>query len=248
MRRAKEELNADLIHELSARGESLDMENQASELEDLHRQGQRLGAVNLEAARELSELVQRQTAFQDQILDLQAAKKSLLELIDAANLEGSSRFMSVFQAVSGHFRELFRKLFGGGQADLSLLDPSNPLDCGIEVVARPPGKDAANLTLMSGGERTMTAVALLMTVFKSCPSPFCVLDEVDAALDEGNVGRFTDLIREFSEKTQFIMITHHKRTMACADVLMGITMSEPGISTRMAVRMEDWVQIGRAHV
>ncbi len=246
MRRAKEELNADLIHELSARGESLDMENQASELEDLQRQAQRLGAVNLEAARELSELVQRQTAFQDQILDLQAAKKSLLELIDAANTEGSSRFMSVFQAVAGHFRELFRKLFGGGQADLSLLDPSNPLDCGIEVVARPPGKDAANLTLMSGGERTMTAVALLMAVFKSCPSPFCVLDEVDAALDEGNVGRFTDLIREFSEKTQFIMITHHKRTMACADVLMGITMSEPGISTRMAVRMEDWVQDGGA--
>jgi len=246
IRRSKEEFDIDLNHESATRHQSLEMNDQGTMFEELQRQAQRLGVVNPEAPRELSELLQRQATFNSQILDLQSAKKSLLDLIDEANSEGSTRFMSVFQAVSGHFRELFRKLFGGGQADLSLLDRANPLDCGIEVIARPPGKDASNLTLMSGGERTMTAVALLMAVFKSCPSPFCVLDEVDAALDEGNVGRFTDLIKEFSERTQFIMITHHKRSMACADVLLGITMSEPGTSTRIAVRMEDWVQDGGA--
>lgn len=245
-RRAKDELDVNLAHEASLQIDAPETEDLGERLEELRRQAQRLGAVNPEAAHELSELVQRQRAFQEQILDLQAAKKSLLELMDAANSEGSSRFMTVFHAVAGHFRELFRKLFGGGQAELSLMDSTNPLDCGIEVVARPPGKDAANLTLMSGGERTMTAVALLMAVFKACPSPFCVLDEVDAALDEGNVGRFTDMVKEFSERTQFIMITHHKRTMACADVLLGITMSESGVSTRMAVRMEDWVGDGAA--
>lgn len=244
IRRAKDEFDVQLNHESAKRLESIDIEDHGPILEELRRQVQRLGVVNAEAARELSELVQRQAIFQEQILDLQSAKKSLLDLINDANAEGGARFMSVFHAVAGHFRELFRKLFGGGQAELSLMDPANPLDCGIEVIARPPGKDAASLTLMSGGERTMTAVALLMAVFKSCPAPFCVLDEVDAALDEGNIGRFVDTIKEFSEKTQFILVTHHKRSMACADVLLGVTMAEPGISTKMAVRIEDWVKDG----
>jgi chromosome segregation protein len=247
-RRAFDDYQFDLEADISNRAVPSHLDTDGAKIEDLRRQAQRLGTVNEEAVHELQELTERQRAFHDQMQDLQAARKGLLDLIDAANAEGSTRFLTVFHAVAGHFRDLFRKLFGGGQAELSLVDPANPLDCGIEVIAKPPGKDAASLSLMSGGERTMTAVALLLAVFRSCPSPFCVLDEVDAALDEANVGRFTDLLKEFSERTQFILITHHKRTMACADVLLGITMSEPGVSTRMAVKLDDWLGNGGAKV
>lgn len=247
-RRAYEDYQYDLEAEAATRPVPANLDLDGTRTEELRRQAQRLGAVNAEAGLELRDLEERQRAFHDQMQDLQAARKGLIELIDAANAEGSTRFMAVFQAVAGHFRDLFRKLFGGGQAELSLVDPDYPLDCGIEVMAKPPGKDAASLSLMSGGERTMTAVALLLAVFRSCPSPFCVLDEVDAALDEANVGRFTDLLKEFSERTQFILITHHKRTMACADILLGITMSEPGVSTRMAVKLDDWLGNGGAKV
>lgn len=247
-RRAFDDYQFDLETDISNRAVPSHLDTDGAKIEDLRRQAQRLGTVNEEAVHELQELTERQRAFHDQMQDLQAARKGLLDLIDAANAEGSTRFLTVFHAVAGHFRDLFRKLFGGGQAELSLVDPANPLDCGIEVIAKPPGKDAASLSLMSGGERTMTAVALLLAVFRSCPSPFCVLDEVDAALDEANVGRFTDLLKEFSERTQFILITHHKRTMACADVLLGITMSEPGVSTRMAVKLDDWLGNGGAKV
>jgi chromosome segregation protein len=247
-RRAFDDYQFDLEADISNRAVPSHLDTDGAKIEDLRRQAQRLGTVNEEAVLELQQLTERQRAFHDQMQDLQAARKGLLDLIDAANAEGSTRFLTVFHAVAGHFRDLFRKLFGGGQAELSLVDPANPLDCGIEVIAKPPGKDAASLSLMSGGERTMTAVALLLAVFRSCPSPFCVLDEVDAALDEANVGRFTDLLKEFSERTQFILITHHKRTMACADVLLGITMSEPGVSTRMAVKLDDWLGNGGAKV
>ena len=140
-----------------------------------------------------------------------------------------------------HFQELFRKLFGGGMADIVLEDEVDILESGIEIIARPPGKELRSISLMSGGEKTMTAVALLLAVFRSKPSPFCLLDEVDAALDEANIGRFTDVLREFLDKSQFIIVTHSKKTMACADVLYGITMQESGISKQVAVRFEDWV-------
>jgi chromosome segregation protein len=125
-------------------------------------------------------------------------------------------------------------------ADIVLEDETDVLECGIEIVARPPGKELRSISLMSGGEKTMTAVALLLAIFRSRPSPFCILDEVDAALDEANVGRFTSVLREFLDRSQFIIITHSKRTMACADVLYGVTMQESGISRRFAVRFEDW--------
>ena len=137
-----------------------------------------------------------------------------------------------FTVVRTHFQELFRKLFGGGMADVILEDETDVLESGIEIVARPPGKELRSISLMSGGEKTMTAVALLLAIFQSKPSPFCILDEVDAALDEANVGRFTGVLREFLDRSQFILITHSKRTMACADVLYGVTMQESGISRR----------------
>src|SRR6266403_1565378 len=148
--------------------------------------------------------------------------------------------MDSFATCRAPLQELFRKLFGGGMADVVLEDESDILESGIEVIARPPGKELRSISLMSGGEKTLTAVALLLAIFRSKPSPFCILDEVDAALDEANIGRFTAVLREFLDRSQFIIITHSKRTMAVADVLYGITMQESGISKRVAVRFEDW--------
>ncbi|MGH7171677.1 MAG: chromosome segregation protein SMC, partial [Gemmataceae bacterium] len=125
-------------------------------------------------------------------------------------------------------------------ADIVLEDENDILESGIEVIARPPGKELRSISLMSGGEKTMTAVALLLAIFRSKPSPFCILDEVDAALDETNIGRFTAVLKDFLDRSQFIIITHSNRTMACADMLYGITMQESGISRRIAVRFEDW--------
>jgi chromosome segregation protein len=143
--------------------------------------------------------------------------------------------------VRTHFQELFRKLFGGGMADLVLEDETDILESGLEIIARPPGKELRSISLMSGGEKTLTAVALLLAVFRSKPAPFCLLDEVDAALDEANIGRFTSVLREFTDLSQFILVTHSKKTMACADVLYGITMQESGISKQIAIRFEDWI-------
>ena len=134
---------------------------------------------------------------------------------------------------------MFRKLFGGGEGDIILENPDDVLDCAIDIVARPPGKELRSLSLLSGGEKTLTAVALVMAIFKSNPSPFCVLDEVDAALDDANIERFTSLLVEFTQTTQFIMITHRKRTMTVANVIYGVTMEQPGVSKRISVKFED---------
>src|SRR5205814_8640897 len=161
-------------------------------------------------------------------------------IIAKINLDSRRLFTESFAAIRSHFQDLFRKLFGGGMADIVLEDENDILECGIEIIARPPGKELRSISLMSGGEKTLTAVALLLAIFRSKPSPFCVLDEVDAALDEANIGRFTAVLREFLEQSHFIIVTHSKRTMQVADVLYGITMQESGISKRVAVRFEDW--------
>ena len=145
-------------------------------------------------------------------------------------------FQQNFEAIRLNFSELFRKLFGGGRADIILEDPDNILECGIEIIARPPGKQLQSISLLSGGEKTLTAVALLMAIFKSKPSPFCLLDEVDAALDETNIERFTLVVQEFLKDSQFVLITHSRRTMAVADVIYGITMQEQGVSKKVSVR------------
>jgi chromosome segregation protein len=211
-----------------------------AEIEELRRKLSRLGSVNLDALQELAELEGRAGALRLQFEDLTAAQKSLQEIIAIINGDSRRLFTETFTTVRGHFQELFRKLFGGGMADVVLEDEADVLESGIEIVARPPGKELRSISLMSGGEKTMTAVALLLAVFRSKPSPFCILDEVDAALDEANIGRFTDVLRDFLDRSQFILITHSKRTMACADVLYGVTMAESGVSRRMAVRFEDW--------
>ncbi|MFO1019535.1 MAG: hypothetical protein U0903_02365 [Planctomycetales bacterium] len=160
-----------------------------------------------------------------QLQDLVEAKNTLEEIV-RINVENKRPLLDSFEQIRKNFRELFRKLFGGGEGDVVLEDPEDVLDCGIEVVARPPGKELRSISLLSGGEKTLTAVALLMAIFKSKPSPFCILDEVDAALDEGNVERYMRVVQEFREWTQFIIISHSKRTMSVADVLYSVTMEE----------------------
>jgi chromosome segregation protein len=212
-----------------------------TEVADLRKKLAKLGNVNMEALAELQELETRAVDLQKQYDDLVQAKKSLEEIIAKINLDSRRLFLETFNAVRVHFQELFRKVFGGGMADLVLEDECDVLECGLEIIARPPGKELRSISLMSGGEKTLTAVALLLAVFRSKPAPFCLLDEVDAALDEANISRFTAVLREFTDLSQFILVTHSKKTMATADVLYGITMQESGISKQVAVRFEDWV-------
>jgi chromosome segregation protein len=214
------------------------------EIAELRRKLSRLGSVNLDSLQELAELESRATTLQAQHDDLTAAKRSLEEIIDAINQDSRRLFTDTFTAIRTHFQELFRKLFGGGMADIVLEDEADILESGIEIIARPPGKELRSISLMSGGEKTLTAVALLLAIFRSKPSPFCILDEVDAALDEANIDRYTAVLRDFLDRSQFIIITHSKKTMAAADVLYGITMQESGVSKRVAIRFEDWPDDG----
>jgi chromosome segregation protein len=205
----------------------------------LRRKLKQLGQVNTDSLRELDELETRYARLSGQLQDLVEANHTLEEIIRRINVESKRMFFETFEQIRTNFRELFRKLFGGGEGDVVLENPEDVLECGIDVVARPPGKELRSISLLSGGEKTMTAVALLLAIFKSKPSPFCILDEVDAALDEANVNRYLGIIKEFQQWTQFIVITHHKRTMTGADVLYGVTMEEAGVSKRMSVRFED---------
>lgn len=216
-------------------------------VERLRRKLKMMGNVNTDALENLEELENRFTTLSSQLSDLQEAKASLESIIRRINQESQRIFTETFETIRGHFRELFRKLFGGGDADILLENPEDVLECGIEIVARPPGKELRSMSLMSGGEKTLTAVGLLFAMFRSKPSPYCILDEVDAALDEANVDRYVTVIKEFVEKTQFVVITHRKRTMTVADVLYGVTMEQAGVSKRISVRFEDVRDNGEIH-
>jgi chromosome segregation protein len=205
----------------------------------LRRKLKMMGNVNTESLNDLDEIASRFEHFNAQLMDLTEAKTTLEDIIRKMNTESRRIFIESFESIRREFRELFRKLFGGGDGDIILEDPDDVLDCGIDIVARPPGKELRSISLLSGGEKTMTAVALLMAVFKSRPSPFCILDEVDAALDDANVERYAAVVREFRETTQFIIISHRKRTMVVADVIHGVTMEQSGVSKRMSVRFDD---------
>lgn len=204
-----------------------------------------LGEVNLGAIEEYARLKERYDFLKVQEDDLLEAKEKLFEIIHQLVDEMSRRFEESFQLIRVEFQDVFVKMFGGGRADLKLSDPDNLLETGIDMVAQPPGKKLQNLNLLSGGERALTALALLFAVLQIRPVPFCVLDEVDAALDEANLTRYTGYMKYFSGKTQFIIITHRKHTMEGADVLYGITMQESGVSKLVSVKLEEYDKEGK---
>lgn len=208
------------------------------EIEELRRKLGNFSTVNLEALNEAEELEQRHAELEAQLTDVTQAKASIEQLITKIDEESRRLLGETIETVRGYFRELFERLFAGGQADIVIDPDEDLLDASVEIVARPPGKEPRNISLLSGGEKTMTCVALLLAIFKSRPSPFCVLDEVDAPLDEANVDRFTSVLKESLASTQFIVVTHHKKTMAAATTLYGITQEQSGVSKRVSVRFE----------
>jgi chromosome segregation protein len=198
-----------------------------------------LGPVNLTAIEEFERVEERHQFLTEQRTDLLEAQETLHDAIKEMDEEMTIRFTETFTMIRAQFKIAFRELFGGGQADLVCIDPTNMLETGIEIIAQPPGKKLQNLSLLSGGERALTAIALLFAILNTRPVPFCILDEVEAALDESNVTRYSEYLRKFSEQTQFIVITHRKGTMEGADVLYGITMQESGVSKLVSVKLEE---------
>ncbi len=198
-----------------------------------------LGSVNVGAIEEYDRVKERFEFLTEQKQDLEDAKATLHQVISEMDEEMTKRFKETFEQIQSHFHEVFKELFGGGQADLILSNPEDLLNTGVEIVAQPPGKKLQHLALLSGGERALTAIALLFSILKVRPVPFCVLDEVEAALDEANVVRFAQYLKDFSHETQFIVVTHRKGTMEEADVLYGVTMQESGVSKLMSVRLEE---------
>ena len=197
-----------------------------------------LGPVNPQALEEFQEAQQRYDFLNTQRQDLLDSIRDTEKAIQELDIESRRRFKEAFDAINEHFRGMFRTLFGGGQGEMRLTDETNLADSGIDIMASPPGKKLQNIALLSGGEKSLTAMALLMAIFRYTPSPFCILDEVDAPLDEPNIQRLTRLIKEMSAETQFIVITHAKRTMEAAQALYGVTMQEPGLSSLVSVRFD----------
>ena len=214
-------------------------------LEKLRRDRERLGAVNLRAEEELREVEVQHTTLTTERDDLVEAIKRLRQGIQSLNREARERLLTSFEIVNGHFKRLFVELFGGGEAALHLIESDDPLEAGLEIIAKPPGKKPQTLSLLSGGEQALTALALIFAVFLTNPSPICVLDEVDAPLDDHNVERFCTLLHEMTAatETRFIIITHNPITMARMNRLFGVTMAERGVSQLVSVDLEDAVKI-----
>ena len=198
-----------------------------------------MGPVNIDAIQEFDDLLDRQTFLDVQFTDLTNSKEELLEVIKKINATTTALFAETFVKIRDNFRDTFKELFGGGKADLALMNEEDPLESGIEITAKPPGKQLQSVSLLSGGERTMAAVALLFAIYMVKPSPFCILDEMDAPLDESNINRFLAMLDRFVRQSQFLVITHNKRTISRADVLYGVTMEEQGVSKLVSVKFTD---------
>jgi len=222
--------------EMAAAGAATDWNVVAQQVEALQTRIDEMGPVNLVAIEEYEETEQRYQLLSQQHDDLVQAKAHLLEVINRINVQTRDMFKETFEKIRESFRAMFTEVFGGGKADLILLDENDLLESGIDIVARPPGKQLQTISLLSGGEQTMTAVALLFSIYQVKPSPFCVLDELDAPLDESNINRFIHVLQRFLAHSQFIVITHNKRTIGMADVLYGVTMQEHGVSKIVSVK------------
>ena len=222
--------------EMEASGAATDWNAVAEQITALQQRIDEMGPVNLVAIEEYEETQQRYEFLSKQHDDLVQAKAQLLEVISRINVQTRQMFSETFERIRQNFRVLFTEVFGGGRADLHLVDENDVLESGIDIVARPPGKQLQTISLLSGGEQTMTAVALLFSIYQVRPSPFCVLDELDAPLDESNINRFIRILQRFLAHSQFIIITHNKRTIGMADVLYGVTMEEQGVSKIVSVK------------
>ncbi|MFM2355614.1 MAG: hypothetical protein RLZZ528_1350, partial [Pseudomonadota bacterium] len=216
-----------------------------AEVNRLKRQREALGAVNLRAEEDAAEVQAEHDTLVSEKTDLEAAIGKLRSGIAGLNREGRERLLTAFEQVNTNFRMLFTHLFGGGEANLVLVESDDPLEAGLEIMCQPPGKKLATLSLLSGGEQTLTALALIFAVFLANPAPICVLDEVDAPLDDANVTRFCDLLDEMTRRTEtrFLIITHHAVTMARMDRLFGVTMQEPGVSQLVSVDLKRAAQM-----
>jgi chromosome segregation protein len=226
-------LATDLTQE-EREAEPVQVREQLARLEEIR---DRIGPVNMMAVEQYAEVEERQRFLQEQQHDLEESIRSLNKTIERIDRTAKERLVEALEAIRTEFGHVFRRLFDGGVADIELQEPENVLESGVEIIAQPPGKRTRNINLLSGGEKSLSAIALLFAIFKYRPSPFCLLDEVDAALDEANIERFTRLLREYGRETQFILITHNRRSMEVADVMYGVTMEEPGISQTVSLNL-----------
>jgi chromosome segregation protein len=213
-----------------------DLANEDQAYREMRAKLESMGPVNMMALEEYKETAERHAFLDTQRKDLIASIENTTATIREIDLLSRQKFEEAFAMINENFQATFKKLFGGGHAFMKLTDEENSAESGIDVVASPPGKRLQSVLLLSGGEKALTALALLVGIFQYTPSPFCILDEVDAPLDEANIGRFTDLVKEMSIQTQFVLITHSKKTMSIAPVLYGVTMQEPGVSKLVSVR------------
>ncbi|MFQ6034275.1 MAG: hypothetical protein ACE5NM_00305, partial [Sedimentisphaerales bacterium] len=246
--RVQEELQIDLAEAYTRQTtddgrQTTDWDKVRQEIAELRGKIERLGNVNVDAIAEQEGLEERHNFLSRQVGDLNSSRAQLQQLINRLNKKSTEKFSETFEQIRSHFQQIFRKLFGGGKADIVLEDSEDILEAGIEVIARPPGKETRSISLLSGGEKSLTAIALLFAVFKTKPSPFCFLDEIDAALDEANNERFNMLLQEFVADSQFIIITHAKRTMSIAEELVGITMQTQGVSKKLSVRFDQFDEV-----
>jgi len=220
----------------------LEVSTSAKELRDqlaeIREEQKKLGQVNLMAPEEFAEVKDRYDFLSGQIEDLRKAKEDLVRVTGQIRTESAELFLDTYEKIKKNFHSMFRRLFGGGRAELKLIEGEEVLESGIEILVQPPGKKLENIALLSGGERSLTAVALLFATYMVKPSPFCLLDEIDAALDENNVMRFVNMLAEFGTTSQFIVITHNKKTVSGAKTLLGVTMEESGVSKVIALRLD----------
>ncbi|MFQ5669157.1 MAG: chromosome segregation protein SMC [Acidobacteriota bacterium] len=236
----REEFGCDpesLRQQVGPEDRALSLEEIRSRLHRLEEIREKIGPVNMMAIEQHDEAEEREIYLKGQQTDLEESIRALNATIQKINRTSKERFLQALASIRTEFNRLFRQLFSGGHADIEILDPEDILESGIEIIAQPPGKRTRTINLLSGGEKSLSALALLFAIFKYRPSPFCLLDEVDAALDEGNVERFTRLLRDYGGETQFIMITHNRRSMEVADILYGVTMEEPGISQTVSLTL-----------
>ena len=236
--RIKEQFNEELSDD-NINLKEYDLSSRKAEIENTQRSLDRIGPVNLAVAEEYERESERYTFLSEQYSDLEESEKIINETIEKLNCEAETKFMDTFTAIQENFTKTYSSFFNGGQGHLRLVGEDEPLEAEIEIIAQPPGKKTQTLRMLSAGEKALTAIALLFAIYLVKPSPFCILDEVDAPLDDTNIRKFTQVLKEFSNKTQFIVVTHNKLTMGKADFIYGVTQVEEGISKIVSVKFKE---------